>query len=32
VVRIQSPDMKASDFYISDLSERFPERHELVQP
>lgn len=31
VVRIQSPDMKASDFYISDLSERFPERHELAQ-
>jgi hypothetical protein len=32
VVRIQSPDMKASDFYISDLSERFPERHEIAQP
>lgn len=31
VVRIQSPDMKASDFYISDLSERFSERHELAQ-
>lgn len=31
VVRIQSPDMKASDFYISDLSERFPERHNLAQ-
>ena len=32
VVHIQSPDMKASDFYISDLSERFPERHQLAQP
>ena len=32
VVRIQSPNMKASDFYISDLSERFPEKHELAQP
>ena len=31
VVRIQSTDMKASDFYISDLSERFQERHELAQ-
>lgn len=31
VVRIQSQDMKVSDFYISDLSERFTERQEITQ-